>query len=131
MRLVRKNNSFSITDLKLEKKYDYAKYTRDNDLGSRHYNVGDIKIPSVTTILSATQSEDKKAGLDAWRERVGYQEAQRITTQAATRGTEMHYVLENYIDGKGYIDVNSLFSKLSFTVIKGIVSLEVVCKSKK
>ena len=106
MRLVRKNNSFSITDLKLEKKYDYAKYTRDNDLGSRHYNVGDIKIPSVTTILSATQSEDKKAGLDAWRERVGYQEAQRITTQAATRGTEMHYVLENYIDGRGYINLS-------------------------
>ena len=63
MRLVRKNNSFSITDLKLEKKYDYAKYTRDNDLGSRHYNVGDIKIPSVTTILSATQSDEKRQAL--------------------------------------------------------------------
>jgi hypothetical protein len=106
VRLIRENNKFYITDLKIEKKYEYAKYTRDNDLGSRHYNVGDIKIPSVTTILSATQSEDKKAGLDAWRERVGYQEAQRITNQAATRGTEMHYVLENYIDGKGYINLS-------------------------
>ena len=77
MRLVRKNNSFSVTDLKLEKKYDYQKYTRDNDLGSRHYNVGDIKIPSVTTILSATQSEDKKAGLDRWRERVGSKVARK------------------------------------------------------
>ena len=70
MRLVRENNSFYITDLKLEKKYEYAKYTRDNDLGSRHYNVGDIKIPSVTTILSATQSEgivgpvEAKAAMD-------------------------------------------------------------------
>ena len=101
MRLIRKNNSFSITDLKLEKKYDYAKYTRDNDLGSRHYNVGDIKIPSVTTILSATQSEDKKAGLDRWRERVGYQEAQRITTQAATAATvnETSYKRPKVTDG--------------------------------
>ena len=107
MRLIRDNNKFSITDLKRESKYNYKKYTRDNDLGSRHYNVGDKKIPSVTTILSATQSEDKKAGLDAWRERVGYQEAARITSQAALRGTEMHYVLENYIDGRGYLNLSS------------------------
>ena len=106
MRLIRENNKFSITDLKLERKYEYKKYTRDMDLGTRHYNVGDIKIPSVTTILSATQSEDKKAGLDRWREKVGYAEAQRITTEAATRGTEMHYVLENYIDGKGYLNLS-------------------------
>ena len=106
MRLIRENNSFIITDLKRESKYDYQKYTRDNDLGSRHYNVGDKKIPSVTTILSATQSEEKKAGLDAWRERVGYQEAARITSQAALRGTEMHYVLENYIDGRGYLNLS-------------------------
>ena len=106
VRLIRENNSFIITDLKRESKYDYQKYTRDNDLGSRHYNVGDKKIPSVTTILSATQSEEKKAGLDAWRERVGYQEAARITSQAALRGTEMHYVLENYIDGRGYLNLS-------------------------
>ena len=54
MRLIRENNSFTITDLKRESKYNYQKYTRDNDLGSRHYNVGDKKLPSVTTILSAT-----------------------------------------------------------------------------
>tara|TARA_R100000654_G_scaffold43616_3_gene69827 strand:- start:121 stop:864 length:744 start_codon:yes stop_codon:yes gene_type:complete len=106
VRLIRENNSFIITDLKRESKYDYQKYTRDNDLGSRHYNVGDKKIPSVTTILSATQSEEKKAGLDAWRERVGYQEAAKITSQAALRGTEMHYVLENYIDGRGYLNLS-------------------------
>ena len=106
MRLVRENKKFYITDLKLESKYDYQKYTRDNDLGSRHYNVGDKKIPSVTTILSATQSEEKKASLDRWRERVGYQEAARITSQAALRGTEMHYVLENYIDGRGYLNLS-------------------------
>ena len=56
--------------------------------------------------LSATQSPEKKAGLDRWRERVGYQEAARITSQAALRGTEMHYVLENYIDGRGYINLS-------------------------
>ena len=106
MRLIRENNSFIITDLKRESKYDYQKYTRQEEDGSRTYNVGDKKIPSVTTILSATQSDEKKAGLDAWRARVGYQEAARITSQAALRGTEMHYVLENYIDGRGYLNLS-------------------------
>ena len=105
MRLIKENNKFQITDLKLVNKYNYKKYTRQEEDGSRTYNVGNKKIPSVTTILSATQSPEKKAGLDRWRERVGYQEAARITSQAALRGTEMHYVLENYIDGRGYINL--------------------------
>ena len=106
MRLIKENNKFYITDLKRENKYNYKKYTRQEEDGSRTYNVGNKKIPSVTTILSATQSEEKKAGLDAWRERVGYQEAARITSLAALRGTEMHYVLENYIDGRGYLNLS-------------------------
>ena len=129
MRLIRENNSFIITDLKRESKYDYQKYTRDNDLGSRHYNVGDKKLPSVTNILSATQSEDKKAGLDAWRERVGYQEAARITSQAALRGTEMHYVLENYIDGRGYLNLSPEGAQprlMAHEIVKNLDNLKIV-----
>jgi hypothetical protein len=33
------------------------------------------KLPSVTTILAATQSEEKQASLAAWRARVGTDEA--------------------------------------------------------
>jgi hypothetical protein len=106
VRLIKDNNKFQITDLKRINKYKYKKYTRQEEDGSRTYNVGNKKIPSVTSILSATQSEDKKAGLDKWRERVGYEEAARITSLAALRGTEMHYVLENYIDGRGYLNLS-------------------------
>ena len=106
MRLIRENNKFHITDLIREEKYKYAKYTRQEEHGSRTYNVGDKKIPSVTTILKATESEEKKESLHRWRERVGFQEANKITQQAALRGTEMHYVLENYIDGKGYLNIS-------------------------
>ena len=86
--------------------YVYPKTVREAINGERHYVAGKEKLPSVTTILSATQSPEKKAGLDKWRERVGYQEAARITSQAALRGTEMHYVLENYIDGRGYLNLS-------------------------
>jgi len=129
VRLIKENNSFTITDLKKESKYNYQKYTRDNDLGSRHYNVGDKKLPSVTNILSATQSEDKKAGLDAWRERVGYQEAARITSQAALRGTEMHYVLENYIDGRGYLNLSPEGAQprlMAHEIVKNLDKLKIV-----
>jgi len=92
-------------------------------------NVGEKKIPSVTTILSATQSEEKKASLDKWRERVGYQEAQRITQQAATRGTEMHYVLENYIDGKGYLNLSPEGAQarlMAHEIVQNLEKLKVV-----
>ena len=105
MRFEKHDTKFFITDLKKVKKYNYKKYTRQEEDGSRTYNVGNKKIPSVTTILSATQSDEKKAGLDKWRERVGYVEAAKIPSQAALRGTEMHYVLENYIDGRGYLNL--------------------------
>ena len=45
----------------------------------------------------ATQSEEKKKGLQEWRKRVGYAKAQEITTEAAGRGTRMHKWLENYV----------------------------------
>ena len=85
-----------------------SRYGRwDDDHGPRTYQVNEKKVPSVTTILYATQSEDKKQSLDAWRQRVGYEQAQRITTQAASRGTEMHYVLENYLNGIGYLNLST------------------------
>ena len=129
MRLIKQENKFIITDLKRENKYDYKQYTRQEEHGSRTYNVGEKKIPSVTTILSATQSEEKKASLDRWRERVGYQEAQRITQQAATRGTEMHYVLENYIDGKGYLNLSPEGAQarlMAHEIVQNLEKLKVV-----
>jgi len=129
VRLIKQENKFIITDLKRENKYDYQKYTRQEEHGSRTYNVGEKKIPSVTTILSATQSEEKKASLDRWRERVGYQEAQRITQQAATRGTEMHYVLENYIDGKGYLNLSPEGAQarlMAHEIVKNLEKLKIV-----
>ena len=107
MKLIRQDTSFIVTDFRWEKKYTYTKYTRDDDHGPRTYQVNEKKVPSVTTILYATQSEDKKQSLDAWRQGVGYEQAQRITTQAASRGTEMHYVLENYLNGIGYLNLST------------------------
>jgi hypothetical protein len=106
MKIIRDGEKFTITGFAWENKYSYGNYFRDDDNGPRTYKVGEKKVPSVTTILNATQSPEKKASLDAWRERVGHQEAQKIMVDASTRGTEMHYVLEQYINGKGYFNLS-------------------------
>ena len=124
MKLIRNDTSFIVTDFTKVNKYPYVRYTRDDDHGPRTYLVGEKKVPSVTTILAKTASKEKQASLDAWRERVGYQEAQAITTQAATRGTEMHYVLENYLNGIGYLNLSSKGSQSRIMAHKIIENLE-------
>ncbi len=126
MKILRENNSFTITDFVIDPKYNYSEYTRNDESTGRTYNVGDKKIPSVTTILSGTQSEDKRKALAAWRERVGYQEATKITTQAATRGTEMHYIMEQYLNGVGYLNLSkegSLPRMMAHTIVSNLDKL--------
>jgi len=86
-------------------KYRYPKTVREVIEGKRHYNINDKeKLPSVTTILSATQSAEKREALAAWRASKGEEEATRIVDQAGARGTAMHKILEMYILKQGYLD---------------------------
>jgi genome maintenance exonuclease 1 len=79
-------------------KYNYVPMSRVEIDGKRRYATPDgEKLPSVTTILDATKSEESKQALQNWRNRVGHVKAQAITTEAAGRGTRMHKWLENYI----------------------------------
>lgn len=79
-------------------KFDYKPIDRKTIDGSRLYLTPDgQKLPSVTTILDATKSEESKKALLEWRNRVGHKKAQEITTEAASRGTRMHKWLENYV----------------------------------
>jgi genome maintenance exonuclease 1 len=72
----------------------------------RHYDIGSSKLPSVTTILAATQSDEKRESLQKWKDRVGMFEAERIKNTAATRGTAMHSYLEYHLNGQGLLDLS-------------------------
>ena len=87
--------------MKLIKKYPYKHYNRFSDTTGRKYLVDNIKVPSVTTILSATKD---KRFLDNWRRKIGDAEADKIMKQASTIGTEMHQVLEYALNGQGYFN---------------------------
>jgi len=92
--------------MKWNKLYEYPKSMRSLVKDERHYEVGSSKLPSVTTILAATQSDEKRASLEAWKNRVGGIEAERIKNTAASRGTAMHSYLEMHLNGKGLLDLS-------------------------
>ena len=71
------------------------------------YDISRALLPSVTTVLNATQSEEKRKTLDKWMRRVGEDEADRIKNLAAKRGTAMHFYLQQWLDPevKGYQDL--------------------------
>lgn len=79
-------------------KFDYSPLARETLEGKRHYALPDgSKVPSVTTILEKTKPAEAKQALQEWRNRVGVERAQQITTEAANRGTRMHTYLERYV----------------------------------
>jgi genome maintenance exonuclease 1 len=91
--------------MKWNKLYEYPKSMRSLINDERHYEVGTEKLPSVTTILAATQSDEKRASLAKWKAKVGDVEADRIKNTAATRGTAMHSFLESHLNGQGLLDL--------------------------
>ena len=94
--------------MKHNPKFTYPKSIRSLIDDKRHYEIGTTKLPSVTTILSATMPEEKRKSLDAWKLRVGSVEAQKVVTTAANRGTSMHTILEHYITGQHYLDLTDV-----------------------
>ena len=96
--------------MKLVKKYVYPTSTRAKLDGLRHYTVDgeEQPLPSVTTVLGKTQPKEKQESLDKWRQKVGLREAQRVTRDAAIRGTAMHKYLEDLMRGQRSLDLTPL-----------------------
>ena len=63
--------------------YEYKELKRTTTEKQRLYTCPDGNaVPSVTTILDKTKSEEKKAGLARWRKSVGEAKAKEIVTEA-------------------------------------------------
>jgi hypothetical protein len=114
--------------MKWNKKFIYPTSTRALLNNERVYDVSQEKLPSVTTILSATQPQDKLESLAKWKAKVGEVEADRIKNTAANRGTIMHSILEGYILEKEVLDMTEAgvqAHSMAKTIIdKGLPDLE-------
>jgi genome maintenance exonuclease 1 len=64
-----------------------------NENGTRFYEADGAKYPSITTMLGYFTSQS----IQQWRNRVGHEEANKISSKAATRGTKFHKVCEAYL----------------------------------
>jgi hypothetical protein len=98
----------SLNQMNWNKKFIYPPSTRSLINDKRHYEVDNTKLPSVTTILEATQTSEKRASLEKWRLKVGAETAENIKNTAATRGTIMHRVIEGHLLGHRHADLSDL-----------------------
>lgn len=87
--------------------FEHYEPNRINLNNRRHYqcngfpNVPEgMLLPSVTTVLSSMSPVSKIMALMNWRKRVGPDEANRRTRLAADRGTWLHCVLEEILQGE-------------------------------
>lgn len=72
----------------------YTDLIAETTSSGRKYNTpSGVKYPSITTVLSILTEE----AIQAWRKKVGEEEANKISHRAATRGTSVHEIIEKYL----------------------------------
>ena len=110
--------------MKWNNKFNYPKSSRSIEDGMRKYLFGEEKLPSVTSILNATKSEEDKASLELWKQRVGQAQANKIKTEASSRGTSMHSYIEDFLRGRineSFFESNEQYKNMAKEIIeKGI-----------
>lgn len=89
--------------------------------GKRHYvTPNGKKLPSVTTVLG----HFKKDKIIEWRNRVGAEQANKISTRASVRGTKFHSLMEKYLGNETNIfegvmpDMKQAFNDIRSTIDK-------------
>ena len=92
--------------IKWNKRFEYPASIRELINNERHYSIDNQKLPSVTTILQATQSQEKKDSLKQWQNKVGVDNAENIKNVAANRGSIMHRIIECYLLGQNHADLS-------------------------
>ena len=91
--------------MKKSDKYRYMSGQMYEHHGSRTYDFGGGRLPSVTTILGKTKDQQF---IKDWKAKVGEKKAEEIKNLSSKRGTAMHKFLESHIEGVGYEDLTEL-----------------------
>lgn len=90
--------------------------------GRKYFTPEGNAYPSITTVLGALS----KDGIMKWRKRVGEEEANKISFQAASRGTSVHKLAEDYLDNIEGWDKDAMPNNLyTFSHLKEIIDKRV------
>ena len=96
---------------------DLPKLSRETIDGIRYYSVPDEdELLKLVSITSVTSHHNKDIFVN-WRKKVGDAEADRITRQATSRGTDTHTLTEAYLYNKELPEVQPL-SQMLFKIYK-------------
>ena len=91
---------------------EIGKLVQVNSKGGRYYETPTgAKYPSVTSITKLHNQES----IQAWKEKVGEEEAGKISRRALARGNKIHSLAEKYLLNEG--DLSDDFSKTDFGVM--------------
>jgi len=97
----------------------FPKLTRVDGPNGRFYKTPDGDFKSVTTILSERLDH---SAIDAWKQRVGPEEANRVSQQASRRGTAIHNLAEQYLlNNKDYAKGAMPINVQTFSFIRSIL----------
>lgn len=114
--ILNNRKSFTKVNLSLD---DFDVLEQVNTDTGRYYKtpIG-VLYPSVTTVTGLMNEKSIKE----WRQKVGNEEANKISSKAAVRGTRMHTLFENYVDNAD-IDVEkyNYNDSLNFSAIKPLI----------
>ena len=103
---------------------DIPEVSTKNINRKRFYDTPTGFYPSITTVLGVRK--DKKKGLMEWRNRVGNDVANHIMRTAASRGTAVHTMCEDFLNNKEVVKDDfpflpwCLFSQLKPTLVKSV-----------
>lgn len=103
----------------LNPKFQYQTLKRVESNGLRLYDTPGGKVASVTTILDKTAD---KTHLLEWRKRVGEEQANQISKEAAGLGTLMHTHLEYYVLGRERPQGNNLVQEMARAMADTMIS---------
>lgn len=91
---------------------------RVSENGKRFYLTPEgEKYPSVTTVTGLLSGDHIKL----WRERVGEEEANRISTAAAKRGTRMHSLFEQYLRAEEDVTFDNIMESSMFEAVQPLL----------
>lgn len=82
-------------------KFPYPDMITQSYTGQRFYITPDGRaFPSITTVLGITMPPEKAKALNDWRTSLGAVEADKRSNAAATRGTNVHLMIEQFLKGE-------------------------------
>ena len=73
-----------------------VKLKREEIDGKRYYRLPDDDVTKLVSITTVTSFQSRKS-IAKWRRKVGETEANKISSRAASRGTDMHTLVEHYL----------------------------------